>query len=597
MCESHLHISSVSKRKKCHKNSEADENILNPTKYFFRVIDPSCNELANYRRVLDSSWFSDINLTALAVCSDDHLKQFYGSEESDSPKYIDILRHADCHKLSIVFDKTFIIYERRPRTWFKFYDGRCSDRLLEKTETVPLCFLIYYTGTSVNLSLVSSDTFFPIYSPEISETNFIQSNTHIDCHDGDYLHAIHHLLYGGPGAKTTTASTIFDLCDVSSSAVLDYLRLPCLLIVTHVKSVLGRLSNMSSRPEKQRFAVLAVLRQAGSPISNIANSPVIALCNSGFIYVPLPKYASYIKERQTSFREAIDKKKKKESAEKIKCTESDERVSPCFCQLCILGKKYAKNLSIDGPQNLFKAKLDSWEYLTWMNLDSEENREKIHKVCDLSVSSFDLESKTLQLTPNSVDQVPIECVGWYRHLTGLRLLQLPNVFGHLDSKDISRILGDVAEDSENHTEHDSLDEEIKIFRVHQSMSKTINEYIDYLLLRQEGASKLKKEILAPLFLFLERMKNEHMGHFDTHEIEEEYALSAWNATIFGKFEAHLCKLVRNYVCFSFNGSSYDNILLAPAFACALKERGIFFSEFFNKFYKIAKFPAFLVGKN
>lgn len=556
---------------------QTENNYINPTKYVLRMIDPRTDEVSNYRRVLEQCWSAETNLSVVSLLSDENLKTFYGQKPSDTPRFISIYSHADCNKLASVFDRSFIIYEKRVTVWRKFFDSRTVDRVLEKTfEYPPLCFLIAYTKTSlINISLASPDNFIPLIAPECSENYMMFSCTSVSQHDADYLQSACYLIHGNPGPKNVQARSIFDLCDVNNSeAILTYLQRDCLIVVTHVKSILARCSNC--KPGSQKFAILAVLRRVDSPISNIANSPVIAICNSGCMYIPRPEFATYIKDRQKLFREKISKSEFAKGEKVRRLPQVNEKISPCECALCKSGNKYVQNMSPDGPQGLFKTQLDSWEYLRWMNLDTIEHRHSIIRACNISTATFDIESKTEKLVPNAIDEIPMHYVGWYRHHGGLQFRQECILFAHLDSKEITRFSEAAVSDSFQ----PSLEEleEIKLFSVQTSLQDTINGYIDYVLLRQEWASKLKKEILKDLFLFLERMKQQHMMHFEEHEIEKDYALSTWKATMFGKFELHLLKLVRSYYSFSFNGSSYDHVLFAPVFSCVLKNRGIHLSE-------------------
>lgn len=583
MSKSGIRVQSVHEWVPGNPARETDNSFLNPTKYFLRVINPDQSELTNYRQAIDSSWCTDVNLSALTLLSDEKLGQFYGHKVSDKPRYVDIHSHADCYRLAQSFNKSFIIYERRKLRWYKHYDGRCAERAHRESavDRPVLCFFIIYKSAGAELHLANPETFVPLRYPESSENAFVEQGTYISLHDDDYLQAIYFLLHGH-SSKTFSAKSIVDICDVTKKKeYMNFLQVECLFIVTHVKSVMGKTTRVL--PETQRFSILTILREVDSSIHNISNASVVSICESGFMYVPKLPFRSYIKDRQKLFRETLFKGF---PTKKTRLPPHEEKVSPCPCAVCLDGKKYIGNMSIDGPQALFKSNLDSWEYLHWLNLDTEENRQNIRRACDLSVSSFDLESKTLKLTPATVDAVPMECVGWYRHQTGLRFSQKAILFAHLDSKEITTFSGESLSTEGECTEHDSTMEEIKIFRVPNNLNETINDYIDYLQSRQKWASALKREILKDLFLFLTRMKEAHLAHFSSHEIEIDVAEAAWNATILGKFEKHLELLVKNYFCISFNGANYDNILLAPAFAVALKERKVFFSKLTRKKFKV-----------
>ena len=190
------------------------------------------------------------------------------------------------------------------------------------------------------------------------------------------------------------------------------------------------------------------------------------------------------------------------------------------------------------------------EYLKIFSLDSKENIRAWREACDLSVASLDLESITLEMCSSVMDEtLPFRDRTQVRYDSSPRKKQMCVLLGHKDR----------------------IEESASFFRVTEDkpLIDVMVDYIIFLKKRREQAMEKKKQLLKPLFDVLEPLQKAHFDYCSRQDNLSE-ALPSYQATLPGRFHRHLQKLIDRFVIFSFNGASYDHVMISAALAMACK---------------------------
>lgn len=259
----------------------------------------------------------------------------------------------------------------------------------------------------------------------------------------------------------------------------------------------------------------------------------------------------------------------------------------CKCQTCS-SDDFDLNMSLSGPQQLCTAEYSVTELLKMLGCYDADSAALIDRICELSVASMDIESKTVSASVG--DPLPGRNVS-YREIDSAKLeghvrkVQKPLMISHSDSLLLEK-------------------KETKIFQAsddsEEAVFKMMSEYWNFVLERQMQAQKVKLELTEPLYKIVnlyrksffelgqkwfqsteqeltsksqrlrkeakpnEGEKKEGLEHLefeadlaDALAEKFEYSLpkltAAWKATLPGKLEAGLDRLTEQYEIFSFYG--------------------------------------------
>jgi len=233
---------------------------------------------------------------------------------------------------------------------------------------------------------------------------------------------------------------------------------------------------------------------------------------------------------------------------------------PCRCHCCVEGRDlYSKNVSCDGPQPRQGCALDIDEFLLLFNLDSPEIREACHKVRNLSIAAFDLETYASDVCTAAAGGGRKRKVSDVT-ASGMRAeplaVQRLALVGYGDSFEA---------DEAEVEQHTALFKTSAASPPPQGLTLSqcmMFEFIEHVLERQKTLAALKRELLAPLFDFVSRWRAAHNEYWlglpgaDADECKESFEQS-----LAGKFERHLNRLAEKLHVFSFNGSRFDLVLL------------------------------------
>ena len=245
-------------------------------------------------------------------------------------------------------------------------------------------------------------------------------------------------------------------------------------------------------------------------------------------------------------------KKQRQETRKKYVTRAEQKGSKCKCEICS-DASYNDNMSKVGPERLITYEPDVTELLTVLGLNSVSNLEAVKAMCELSVASMDIESTTITLDmydpakqATGVEYQPIDGVG----LDGyLQKIQKPLMMAHLDSLMANGDPAVFVIDSDSE----------------ESIYNMLKDYWQFVRRRQKICQEAKEKLAAPMVKMIEEYSRAHVQfHLDyvTDCVEEEddgtehekdVIGSSWRASIPGKLQRALSKLVSNYAVFSFYG--------------------------------------------
>jgi hypothetical protein len=307
------------------------------------------------------------------------------------------------------------------------------------------------------------------------------------------------------------------------------------------------------------------------------------------------------------------------------------------CDGCQNWREFEENIKPSPKQTLISNEISLFDALKVLNLDCLENRQKISRACELSISSYDVESFTedlenaedfkyvnnlLKSAPIGHDQGPRQCIA----------RQKPLMIGYTD---------------------EILANDVRIFSLDpnkesDSIPRMIGEFVDFLIERQEVLSREKSSLLGFMLSILDDYERAHYLFYEqlspylseesTRDLREQWrrlmrtadssafpdlptsapsrseseALAinviqaifpeaesvlsfhksqnatdgrtpkqfykdikkSWEFSLLGKIQKQATNLINNQFVFAFNGENYDNVLLLNYICIACKERNI-----------------------
>jgi len=261
---------------------------------------------------------------------------------------------------------------------------------------------------------------------------------------------------------------------------------------------------------------------------------------------------------------------------------------PCPCMSCCDSfRLLGSGVSSKGPQKRQVTNLTAMDYLRWLGLDTEENRNLLNRAFDLSVAAFDIEALTRWLEDDESEAVPFESVSGRKPEKGNKGVQEMLSLGYGDSfcddkpflKNMMRPEG-------------------------MSYKDFLSQFYDLIRERAVHLSEIKESVLAPITSQVEVLENaqstffvqwelDHPSELDSSdegddlencdpEVDEKrskkrlrLALKEFNRnSLVGKFSQMLKALIREMRIFSFNGSKYDHPMIFSDLMCLYKENNV-----------------------
>jgi hypothetical protein len=244
-------------------------------------------------------------------------------------------------------------------------------------------------------------------------------------------------------------------------------------------------------------------------------------------------------------------KKEKLASKKKYITRAEKKGPKCRCEICS-HTAYNDNMSKVGPERLVTYEPDVTELLNLLGLASPANLDAIKTMCEMSVASMDIESTTTNLDmydpaelQTGLEHGSIDGVG----LDGyLKKIQKPLMIAHLDAlmTDADPVVFVVESDAE------------------ESIYKMLKDYWKFVRTRQKICKAAKASLAEPILSVISKYSKAHVefhlnypwhddADTDEGDPEKDVIGASWRASIPGKLQRALSKLVSNYAVFSFYG--------------------------------------------
>jgi hypothetical protein len=325
------------------------------------------------------------------------------------------------------------------------------------------------------------------------------------------------------------------------------------VLVTHLKSAPPAGTTLRDRtcPSAQLFGVLCVVRRSSSENNrSIEGFSVVSLTIDRLAYKLKDNYAAYVLKGAPSRRrrppantkypspahklpviassagyskaaakmlsikhdvvsEPNPLRKKVAAASSVSGEDADAAASdldlPCrfcyrrgCCTACTEFEKYAPNLSEVGPQFLYKQQISSYDLLKQLGMLNDHTRDIITRLCNLSVSSFDVESAA----------IPVETSG-EEDLTNLAM-----VAGTVSSMKFSRVVHSVQRPVRIGFQDFLMlenDEPAAICRVEtgENGDVLVERFVDLVMEKRDEAVVAKYELVSDLLAWIGFYKRMH----------------------------------------------------------------------------------------
>ena len=533
-----------------------------------------------YKSFLSEMVHLGTNLQAVAGISEDMISMFFG-EPDEEPRFLSFSRGGDLGKLVRLLRVDIVIFSlsaggENPR---KFHDSRllsCMGTEAE-AERVRYFLLSRRAGTGPALEPVNPTP--PpsnCYTARLSESFFIghavqKASETGDCFAAALLALLTYEPYNGP-----RCSDLRELCFHVTSR--EWIALPVVqkalsgrrvLLSFHAGTKFGR-SKSSFTPENQSFQLLASFPRLRAPPDNVEMVPVCAVYPD-YLYRPKERYLEAV-VRGTRFTTS-NPMRVQDAAKIVRGTpmapppraeeEEDEplRRSPCACEMCRQSQRLRVNFRPREGQKVMSTMFHPafppsllifsfqplrcnptiTDYLEMFGMATEDNLRRFRRACDLTVASIDIEALTTELPRHVGDEhAEINAFTRLRYDSAPRKVQSVCVFAYLDRLEDGRT-------------------EPAYFRVSQqrTLKEVTVDFLEYLKVRKKLASRLKRELLAPMLRVVERLRQAHLRFYQEYlrreESTEKDMMNAYKGTLIGRFNEQLLQLVSKMVIFSFCG--------------------------------------------
>ena len=280
-----------------------------------------------------------------------------------------------------------------------------------------------------------------------------------------------------------------------------------------------------------------------------------------------PTAGNFLKISKVSRAETAAESEKKKAEKKP--TRADLKEKICKCDTCT-SKSFNDNMSKAGPERLCVTPYSIRELLQLLGQDTKTNLDIVERMCELSVASMDIESRTLPVhlnPPQFSSHLPYSQIDTAHLGAHYKKVQKPLMISHVDGLTFllpasKRLTLTVASDDEE--------------SCYEMMKKYWNE-----VLRLQNACRLEKlKISAPLLKLVNKYKKAYfdecskwlssLSPFDPEtgvfcsvrakevlELQDTHTLAAqtraWWQLLPGQLESQLTRLQRDYHVFSFYG--------------------------------------------
>ena len=500
-----------------------------------------------YRRYLSITLGTNCSTGLSDFLEDAYVEKFYAFTRS--PKYFNFRSYYDVNKMIEVINLPIVILKSSTRdlkNLTKLIDTRLTHYLHNNKSEEPVFYItltdddLYYAGRKLDE-----------YSCLLTEAKFMSDSALI----GDQcclVQAIRKLFGKSLPHIGNCVRDPLTLCFNEDGKTFASLGLShAVSVVTHVSS------NPWVKPKGQLFITLGVLKEPGK---------VVNWRDMAYVSVPADREGVYRLKREEAekllkTRDNYLKKYKLTEDEKRGFPEEEKKEKPCAkeeeeeekincpCKYCRLARTYTSKQLKFGPQKLHANPLTLFEYLVFFNLDTETNRRLILKCCNLTMATLDFECYSRQELLHPLNNVPRDIVTDAKLGTsGTPLVsQKPVLFCHLDC------LGNKREKYH-----------YRVFQVPNDASFTlaVKNYVEHLLERKKMLTTEKLRLLEPLLRFVQCFKIAYKQFFRVRKKKPIDVRLAFAASPFGQFEKALNKLAYGLKVYSFNGASYDHVLLA-----------------------------------
>jgi len=272
--------------------------------------------------------------------------------------------------------------------------------------------------------------------------------------------------------------------------------------------VLGCVRGPVDSSQTSRLAENESELKSVAQLGDLKNVPVVCFWGSGLTCLLSEPYAAFVRQSffktegsgervpNSKLRTFVPPSKARSDARRQQLadrrSEKSKRVDKikkwCKCQTCAGCRDYDSNMSKAGPEKLVTTEFSLPQLLKMLGLwEGSESKRLLDRVCELSVASMDIESRTVELQLEPPGPGPnifygeIDSAGLESHP---RYLQIPVMLAHLDGLSAcgdSNSLFTVEDDTE------------------ASVARMMKKYLERLLEGQVQCSRAKAELLAPIF--------------------------------------------------------------------------------------------------
>ena len=541
-------------------------------------------ELEVYRQFLDhiTDFRLDVGILSRSIITD-----LYGNDDKN-PKYFDYRNHCNWAALAngvLREDESLCFYQNKKGGIVKIFDNSIFKKLFHPTkkrsaDCTRHIFVISREGKQLNVSYNTNANNTEVF-PYNSEHNFVAGRVVKGKFIGKVVNEIMEQVCDSP-TKLPEECTFGEM--VNSSATFDHINAPVLLVSHSGSKIEWRHSNTNNSKVQNYYAILSSYNE------QIQSDPIIVCLCLDFDHDTIVGYSpsSVMKDqilrqveeptgRNPDIREfmkdaAVKPQGKRTLKAQIKYEKKLEAIDEwliehaqrCNCDCCEISKSYSQNVNSEGPQKLVKIDLDTNEYLKFFNLFNDTNIENLKQVYQLSIASLDIESYTREVSKRSrlkrkLDN--ISTIGKAMRVEGVQEIAL---IGYADDFRINAM---------NH---------YRLFKVtaDDETKNVVSNMMDHIIERQNIMEKRKAQLLAPLFLFIEKFKEAH-NTFWEEELQEKFSQDklkeqiddSFKNSLIGKFEKHLQNLQSRFAVYTFNGGKYDLVLLHKHISTFFKEKG------------------------
>ena len=454
----------------------------------------------------------------------------------EEPKFFSFFSHHDVNRLAQALNKCIVIYRICPQTrrLQGFHDFRATTPALESRQVA--CFAFDEKRRLYMVSAVEADylarKFAPCYA--LNSEYVFSPRT-----DSNLLLSVARLL--GESRDSVGLPLVrrpWEVADVERQ--LWALWKKPLLFVAFSRLLIRPRSKVPNRrhaPKAYLFTVLGFCGPVADPsrvedYKGLEDCPVVCFSPAGTICVLAWPYAQMVKAQLkstqglgerlsnaalgtfSSLPEPERKARLQERREKrsARSKRLDALSKKCGCSICS-GEAFDLNMSKAGPERLVTVKYTATELLKMLGMwDGEETQNLIAKVCELSVASMDIESRTVKAdlgTPRPGPGVPYSEVDTSSLEGHVKCIQRPVMIAHLDG-----LMADAGEGAKFLSVRDDTEEAVRIL---------MRQYLSLVLRLQLNSAKIKRALLEPLLQKVGEYKKAYFEFCHSWELQDRLA--------------------------------------------------------------------------